>query len=89
MNADEALAQATRKLKSDRYKANLALIETLKAVVLSDQGEQRFSQILRNYGFVLSIWGLADDNVWADEFNLEPKLLLERVNTECSKVFGK
>jgi hypothetical protein len=80
-----------KKLKAERYRANLELIETLKAIVSSDHGEQRFGQILRNYGFVNQENPITNSDYysyWSDEFNLEPKLLLDRVKTECTKVFG-
>jgi hypothetical protein len=50
--------------------------------VLGEQIEmhpsQRFSQILRNAGFVNQV-DAADQVVWKDEFNLEPWVLLSRV----------
>lgn len=83
----------SKQLKQKRYAANCALLDTLKAIISDDSGEQRFSQILRNYGFVNQI-GIDTYNehgdfycVWSDEFNLEPDILLERVKKESTKVF--
>lgn len=79
------------KLKAERHRANLELVATLKAIVDSYQGEQRFGQILRNCGFVNQISDydkFGGYNIsWQDEFNLEPSALLERVRKETSKVF--
>ena len=80
------------KLKAERHRANLELVATLKAIVDSSQGEQRFGQILRNCGFVWQYEVSTGGNyggiiVWANEFNKEPMQLLERVRVETAKVF--
>ncbi len=65
-----------------RLKENQALLEYLKAYI-DVHPNQRFSQILNNYGFVRntedSAVGTAYNMNWKDEFYLESDKLLERV----------
>jgi hypothetical protein len=78
-------------LKIMRYNYNLLLAETILNTIKSDCGEQRFGQILRNYGFVRQVeiqtgGNYGGMNVWIDEFNLEPDQLFKRVLEEYTKV---
>jgi hypothetical protein len=59
--------------------SNLALVEIL-ANIIEKYPEQRFSQILCNFGFVINQpMGSSQNMVWKDEFYLESDKLLERV----------
>ena len=64
-------------LDAQRKAANEALAEELLELI-ERYPEQRFSQLLNNFGFVQQSSTL-DDPVWKDEFHLEPMALLERV----------
>lgn len=69
------------KFDQERYESNLKLACKLLYLVAKNPN-QRFSQILRNYGFVretrpVKAESLAAD--WKNEFYLEPKELLNRV----------
>lgn len=80
-------------LKRKRLTANQELAYILLDMINDDGGEQRFSQLIRNYGFVLQTEVCQDMNmypvqVWRDEFNLEPDILLQRVQREYAKVFS-
>lgn len=61
-----------------RKEATMELLQLLGQLIL-EHPEQRFSQILQNYGFV--IWDDSDieSNSWSNEFYLEPVTLLKRV----------
>ena len=72
-----------QKLRDKRFAANRDLVNFLQTIVSIDNGEQRFSQILRNYGFVEQV-----DGIWIDEFYIEPSELLERVKAEYLKING-
>lgn len=73
--------------KGARYEANRSLVAILAAYV-ENHPDQRFSQILNNYGFVKrdSVDG---NNYWKDEFYVEPDFILERVEDELEKAFGE
>lgn len=73
---------------TNRQKENEKLLEILKDLVTT-YPEQRFSQILGNYYFVENAgpdtWGI---NKWEDEYHLESKDLLQRVE-ERVKICGR
>lgn len=78
-------------LREKRYSANLELLAILNEIVMSDIGNQRFSQILDNFGFVKNLIASntlpdTNDRFWVDEYNLEPNVLVERVKAEFAKV---
>lgn len=60
-----------------RLDANRALWARLGDLI-ETWPDQRFGQILRNFGFV-SQAQIDERTVWVDEFNLEPMTLLKRV----------
>jgi len=69
-------------LKDERLKANIQLLEILRSLIYS-YPNQRFNQILSNFDFVnqCAIPGIGAME-WADDYYLEPKVVLERVNTK-------
>lgn len=60
-----------------RFDANRALWTRLGELIEA-WPDQRFGQLLRNFGFVRQA-SVDDAVVWVDEFSLEPMDLLERV----------
>jgi len=86
------LNQVCIEVASQRKAINKQLVEELSKLV-NKHPDQRFSQILRNYGFVkekimLIDNGMEDYIVWQDDFNLEPEYILKRV-MEDIKEFDK
>ncbi len=65
-------------LNQRRQEANRELLELLREQI-ETHPSGRFSQILRNAGFVQQT-EVSDQVVWLDDFNLEPWELLERVD---------
>lgn len=61
----------------DRQTANLKLVEVLTKLIEKNP-DQRFGQLLRNYGFILET-DVLSHVLWVNEFNLEPDVLLTRV----------
>lgn len=70
-------------LNGRRQEANRELLELLQ-VQVEKYPSERFSQILRNAGFVEQR-EIADQVVWADDFNLEPWRVLKRVDEVCKQ----
>lgn len=70
-------------LNQRRQEANRELLELLQEQIETYPSE-RFSQILRNAGFVQQT-EISDRVVWEDDFNLEPWQLLKRVDEVCTK----
>ena len=66
--------------KNNRYINNLALLSLLEQAV-STHHDMRFSQILANFGYVISSVpnNLTSDRTWKNEFYLESSDLLGRV----------
>lgn len=80
------------KLKDERLKANIELLELLRSLVYS-YPDLRFSQILSNFDFVkqnihtINNGGIGNNwSSWSDEYYLEPKLLVQRVKLAIQKV---
>ena len=48
--------------------------------------EQRFSQILSNYGFVIGYRTQDGSMVWANEYNAEPDKVLKRVEINVANI---
>lgn len=74
-----------------RQEANLELAAIL-VQLLTKHGSQRFSQVLRNYGFVRETRPVKPDAHWVDwknEFNLEPQELLKRVKKRVENIDGQ
>lgn len=67
-----------------RQEANRELVARLQEQVERYPSE-RFSQILRNAGFVHQE-EISEQVVWKDEFNLEPWQLLNRVDEVCRRL---
>ena len=61
----------------NRQDANKEILSIL-AGMIEDYPDQRFSQILCNYGFATMEYG-RDFNYWKDEFYLESTELLKRL----------
>ena len=65
----------------ERQEANRELVKLL-AELVEKHPTQRFSQILRNYGFIKqSAWDVLQNDVqsWMNEFYAEPQQVLDRV----------
>lgn len=75
------------KLKDEKLKANIELLELLRSLIYS-YPNLRFSQILNNFDFVKQDFTCGDSayQVWVDEYHLEPKELVERVKLAIQKV---
>tara|TARA_Y100000034_G_scaffold136409_1_gene212692 strand:- start:4923 stop:5225 length:303 start_codon:yes stop_codon:yes gene_type:complete len=71
------LDNAELEWEDSRQDSNKKLVEIL-AELVEKHPEQRFSQILRNYGFI-SEKKTEGPYTWNNEFNLEPDKLLDRV----------
>lgn len=65
-----------------RKEATMELLQILGQLILENP-QQRFGQILQNYGFV-SFYDEADPYAWNNEFYLEPVALLKRVKVKVS-----
>lgn len=67
-------------LALSRLEANRELVKILGEIV-EKETDQRFSQILRNYGFVREIRPVKPEAgiPWQNEFYSEPQKILERV----------
>jgi len=72
--------QAAKMFREQRIKANMELLELLKAMLLA-YPDLRFSQALANFGFTQLVKSRAGDeyNYWEDEYNFEPVELVNRV----------
>lgn len=69
------------KFDQDRLEANRELVEILTNLV-EEQPTQRFSQLLRNAGFIKENRPAKPDNpniYWQNEFYMEPQDVLKRV----------
>jgi len=64
-----------------RQKANLEILNKL-GQYLTKYPDIRFSQALVNLDLVVSTRGEAYDNVWKDEYHIEPQKILERMPSE-------
>jgi len=71
-------------LNQRRQEANRELLELLQEQIERYPSE-RFSQILRNAGFVQQT-EISEQVVWEDDFNLEPWQLLKRVDKVCRRL---
>ena len=74
-----------------RQEANLELAAILVQLLMK-HGHQRFSQVLRNYGFVKETRPVKPDNYlvdWKNEFNMEPQELLKRVKRRVEDIDGQ
>lgn len=71
-----------KELNKKRLKANKELVKILSTIV-KENPNQRFSQILRNYGFIKE--NIQDQTRWEDEFYAEPDIILDRVKANYSK----
>jgi hypothetical protein len=67
-------------LAQTRLEANRELVKILSEIV-EKENNQRFGQILRNYGFVREIRSVKPEAgiPWQNEFYSEPQKILERV----------
>jgi hypothetical protein len=76
--------QERKKFDQERLKANKELAELL-AKLVEENPNQRFSQILKNFGFVKHTRPAKQETCdnhninWKDEFYEEPQKILERV----------
>lgn len=68
----------------NRQKSNEELVEILKTLVKTNP-DQRFHQILRNYGFIVDEPSSSGSPTWINEFYSEPDKVLERVKKEIKK----
>lgn len=95
INTDEYLSvfltdEAIKTHMQDRYKANMELVETLRAMLMA-YPDMRFGQVLCNFGFV-SLEEIKDGMpngpilAWTDEYHLEPMVLIERVKKEIERL---
>jgi hypothetical protein len=68
----------------DRHRrdATIELVQIL-AWLVAEHPEQRFGQLLQNYGFV-SFYDESDPYAWNNEFYLEPVELLKRVQEKLN-----
>lgn len=83
--------QKANEFDRQRQEANLELAAIL-VQLLTKHGSQRFSQILRNYGFVKETRPVKPDNYnvdWKNEFNMEPQELLKRVKRRVEDIDGQ
>lgn len=78
-----------KKFDKARRKANEQLLLCL-SILIDENPEQRFSQILQNYGFIQPLDVTLHQSiksaykVWKNEFNAEPQQVLERVRAAMS-----
>ena len=67
---------------SERLKENRILIENLKTLV-EKHPEQRFSQILLNFGFVKQVKSPNEEKLyWKNEFYIEPDDVIKRLKLD-------
>ena len=67
-----------------RKESTLQLLQILGQLIL-EHPEQRFGQILQNYGFV-SHYDENDPYAWNNEFYMEPVALLKRVQAKLNAI---
>lgn len=67
-----------------RKEATMELLQILGQLILENP-QQRFGQILQNYGFV-SFYDESDPYAWNNEFYLEPVALLKRVQSKLNDI---
>lgn len=68
----------------ERRDANMELLNILIKLV-TDNPDQRFSQILQNYGFISNNDSVEDPTSWRNEFYAEPMGILKRVQDKIKK----
>jgi len=78
------------KIINQRKQANDKLVKRLKELI-DKFPDQRFGQILRNYGFISETRvkqkpGEWEQQKWTNEFSLEPVALLARVKKEMKRL---
>ncbi len=66
-----------------RQEANQELLKVLEKLV-KENPDQRFHQILRNYGFIVDEPSKDGPPVWINEFYSEPDKVLERVKKKVA-----
>lgn len=66
-----------------RQEANQELLKILEKLV-KENPDQRFHQILRNYGFIVDKSSQDGPPIWINEFYSEPDKVLERVQKKVS-----
>ena len=70
---------------SARQATNMKILRKIEAMVRKCP-DQRFGQILRNSGAILDVYTGEGPPTWINEFNVEPKVVLKRMEDYEKKV---
>lgn len=77
-----------QRLNAQRLESNKQLIQIL-SILVNENPSMRFSQILSNFSFIRRYDSINGYYSWIDEYYLESKDLLERVNNTMKLLYSK